>query len=514
MIVKQIDKKMIIAYDEWNGKVEKDNYYILAEVDFFDQFMKIKVFQPITEFVKCREYSGLKPEKFDVEQTIDVLNFGNNNNHEKKEFVQLYISTYSFIEKLIKEIVGYDLVCMPYGKYFPLMAQKKQRREKLTRILYKRIEKIYLNVLEGVDSLFRIDQLEKSFYAVSGRAIFLDFMYSLSNVKFFPDEYLRKDILKYRGASYAFVTAIRNDLGSFRNCCFPVPNMENGYIILSERWNWRDYLCPMYEFRTRGTNRFLDKFPGAIPLGFRLYWNTFRNPDRIYLMAHKIVQQYRASNIGRHIDPKIINIIERSTNKQIRQAIRTAGCPSLRKSTEILEAIRHIVIIDPPSDKCTFLGWAKHAMKVHEDKKRKSLEEKMEVYEGVDYVAPEFPILFDSKKITQLRSPRDILSEGCEMNHCVGSYVARVLSGKSYIFSISHENHRATAEINAKGDIVQVKGPHNSNNKAVEYGFSVFRKKMRELEANNKFSLPKPNKEIYDSIRKIEGARPVLALPY
>jgi hypothetical protein len=81
----------------------------------------------------------------------------------------------------------------------------------------------------------------------------------------------------------------------------------------------------------------------------------------------------------------------------------------------------------------------------------------------------------------ELHSNRDLLAEGKKQRHCVYSYVQQCVAGRSFIFSIrgstkafSHydengavvwnpldEQSRVTVEVNARGVIVQIRGPLN-----------------------------------------------------
>lgn len=52
--------------------------------------------------------------------------------------------------------------------------------------------------------------------------------------------------------------------------------------------------------------------------------------------------------------------------------------------------------------------------------------------------------------------------EGTQMAHCVGGYASNVKCGKSIIVSIKAWGHRATAEFDSSGNLVQIKGKANT----------------------------------------------------
>ena len=490
MIVKNIDnKKIIIAYDDWNGEISDDNYYIATEIDFADEYMTIRTFSSRSRY-STNEEDGTIQEYFVVDYT----------GHSKREYRCLYFSPRVLIGKVASCLAGYDLACMPYKRKFPLEHQKSARRSKLRRMLYRRLEKEYENILKNIAKKYRLDEIENNFYAIGGRTIFYQFVDCLSSVQIIPDEYLKKDIQKYRGAAYAFMDAIVGRLSTFRNKC-TFEERAGVSFVDSKKWNWRDFLCCIYWQRTRGTNKFLDSFPGNIPFGFFLGWNTDHNPSRIYLLAHRTI----CGNSSRNHEPTGISkeaiarikILERSSDDQIKKAVKIAGAVSLRKTNAILDALRHIFIIDPPSTKCTMVGWAKHAMREHQRNNERKLKDRLEKYRDIDILAPRFPVDFTESGIVQLRSPEEIIIEGVEMQHCVGFYVPNALSGKSYIFSAQHENERATIEIDSDGNIIQIKGVRNSKNKATQYARSVIEKKLAYLKSIEELSLPEPNMEVY-----------------
>lgn len=60
-----------------------------------------------------------------------------------------------------------------------------------------------------------------------------------------------------------------------------------------------------------------------------------------------------------------------------------------------------------------------------------------------------------------LCTPADLVSEGEELQHCVGTYVPAVESGKSVILSIRVLGHRSTVELTRDGRVLQHRGHQN-----------------------------------------------------
>lgn len=81
----------------------------------------------------------------------------------------------------------------------------------------------------------------------------------------------------------------------------------------------------------------------------------------------------------------------------------------------------------------------------------------------------------------QIVSSRELVVEGSNMRHCVGSYVNRCMSGNTFIFSLMYNGKRAlTVEIALNGDLVikQARGfanalPNGKQKNALDACFSV-----------------------------------------
>lgn len=76
---------------------------------------------------------------------------------------------------------------------------------------------------------------------------------------------------------------------------------------------------------------------------------------------------------------------------------------------------------------------------------------------------------FSNKQYSILapNTTKDLVYEGNVLNHCVASYVDRVISGKSKIFFIRKneelENPYVTCELDVMNNMVQIRGKYNSN---------------------------------------------------
>lgn len=74
-----------------------------------------------------------------------------------------------------------------------------------------------------------------------------------------------------------------------------------------------------------------------------------------------------------------------------------------------------------------------------------------------------------------LRTVADIADEGVRMNHCVATRAPGALAGESFLFHVERLGELATAEVDATGHIIEVRGPRNAMNRAVSWARRVLR---------------------------------------
>jgi hypothetical protein len=80
-----------------------------------------------------------------------------------------------------------------------------------------------------------------------------------------------------------------------------------------------------------------------------------------------------------------------------------------------------------------------------------------------------------------LATVAEIAEEGVVMNHCVATRAPRALAGQSFLFHVSRDGQGATAEVLESGEVVEVRGPHNTRNGAVGWARRVLRQWGRLL---------------------------------
>ena len=64
----------------------------------------------------------------------------------------------------------------------------------------------------------------------------------------------------------------------------------------------------------------------------------------------------------------------------------------------------------------------------------------------------------------------EVISEGMQMEHCVGSYALEATAGVSFLFHVELDGEHATVEVDSRGAVVDAAGPRNRCNVAAEHG--------------------------------------------
>ena len=284
MIIEKFDEnKIVFAYNEWNKKdVDDDNYYVIAYLELYPTRLVLKY--------RSAKISG-------DNRWGCVGNFEEDDEHKKIVFTvgrcidnidsNLYYSDHVIMDFVAKKIARYDMVCMPFKKRIWMDTAEAIRVKHIAKCSHKKFCKVYANTIEIANDLCRMDKYEKAFFSVGGKANYENFVSRNNDVV--PDFYLGKDILKYRAASLAFMNVAGNHSQNKIKISCPIGESHTR-IIMPTKWNWREHMVINVDHISSGTNRFLDRYPGCVPLNMKLAFNTSREPSRLFLIAQDVVR--------------------------------------------------------------------------------------------------------------------------------------------------------------------------------------------------------------------------------
>lgn len=196
------------------------------------------------------------------------------------------------------------------------------------------------------------------------------------------------------------------------------------------------------------------------------------------------------SNAG--MSKNYYKVIKNSTDDEIKKAVKMYFADNasndkkadLRRHRNVEWAIRYMLDYVAESDNVAninMIGLYKRAKQYHAELEREAQQRKInwqlehEEFLKKEVVLPPIELPKDPH-LSFLKTVKDIREEGEEMHHCVSGYANYALKGQSFLFHIDYNGELATAEVNTMGSVVQVRGPHNTENSATKYGEKVLHK--------------------------------------
>ena len=328
-------------------------------------------------------------------------------------------------------------------------------------------------------------------------------------------KYLVKDLIHFRAARCLLLTE-SYVTDEWSNISLQTVDWEN--------FQWKNEIASTEKFFVRKT---ISNYPKntpyhAIEIFHNLDVGYLSEPitSRIRFMAYDALSKSRAS-----VNENYYKVIKNSTDDEIKKAVRmyyddnNEKC-DLRKYKICQWVFSYMFDYIAKSDKVAninMIGLYKRAKQYHAELERE-MQENRRRYEldwllrNEDRKAKEAEFLKAKSKIPPIELPtnehvhflenvKEIKDEGELMHHCVGGYSEDAVKGRSYLFHIDYKGELATAEVNAYGNVVQVRGPHNKENSATKYGERILRewgKKFKDTVKIITDSVPQPCEYVYE----------------
>ena len=217
----------------------------------------------------------------------------------------------------------------------------------------------------------------------------------------------------------------------------------------------------------RALNRTLDRLPGKIaPLHLTaLPWIHLNRAyeNRTELLC--LLLSARMSRLGSL--PLNFHVFREARKEEIVQAIQLVG-RALHLNlgiarTSHLSMFCNYLVDYPHLHWGRIVGLAEAAIRYHRSLRQAELAPLMEDDGPVSH--PPIPIP-EVKGLRFLASKSEIIREGQQMEHCIGTYIPQALAGSSFLFHYDHGNEMASIEVNCCGKVRQSFGPGNSINSA------------------------------------------------
>ena len=376
-------------------------------------------------------------------------------------------------------MLGYKAPDRPNKKPDPYIIEQWAKKQ-TAKALSKRVKRQWLRLKEHVDP---------DILAVQNRIFSVTLLvpaYMLTELDFYKDKYIIRDIMKYRAAA-----AVAGKLNSHALGGSWSPTREDWQYLE----NWMGLYSPNGEAYP-ALRKTLMNLPNSFPPGpLQLIDNMFLPEaikDKWLLMAYATIAQ-RVSHYAYYADENMdeqirnnewlarwIPVLQRTTGEEVRAVMDylaplTEWWTGPRTWARLRQTMRYIIDYPDSVENISLMGAVRRAVEWHDTEYDRDLAERME-RTGYTLETPTSapPIeLPDNEHVTFLSVAGAVWEEGKEMKHCVGSYAQQAVKGSSYLFHVEYEEDIATVEVTYDGRVNQAYGPRNTTNKATKYGTQV-----------------------------------------
>lgn len=351
------------------------------------------------------------------------------------------------------------------------------------RALAKRIKGERLRLLEKANP--QVLAIQKAVFAASGKApleLFDPFLYE-------KNKYYLQDVIKFPAAAMTVLGAITSGHIGY----------VNKDVIVNNDWK-QLYVSRGKEVYTSLTKTLMN-LPGGIPVNIlamlpkvHLERPVYSRRELLFILgcvSHHDWQELdeRPFNVNGiqgyqvYAPQQIKHIIIHATEDEITRAAKKLGehmrTPlNLRKAYQVAQVSQYIMDAAPRlTHNGNLVGLMEKAIEYH----RQASWNDCGVPPDTLTAVPPIP-LPANKGITFLKDVREIVEEGINQHHCIGSYAKASVAGNYYLFHIVHKGQTASAQVDARyRSVTQCYGPHNSTNEASKWAKGILGKWAEKL---------------------------------
>lgn len=414
------------------------------------------------------------PDRVATEVRIAEDGVGFSVNDSGKSYSRNKISTCSFIEghkltqytsnNLMRGWVG-DPTKTINKSGNPPKKLKEWAVGRTSRALGKKIRAERLRLIEKADPT--IVAAQKSVFSAAGKVSSL-----VTDPNFFSrpsNHYYIKDIINYRAAA----------LASF--------SRSDYYHRGHDDWKLC-FTCEKNGGLYSSLTKTLMKLPGGIPVSVLAAFKNTKLKRPVYSRRELLFILTCANNynyLDNGINDSIDHIIQHASAEEITRAAKVleghlGGPIVLRKTAGIYQLSDYLMDAAPYLEhNGNVVGLTEKAIRWHRERDWNKATSGFPP--ETPMATPPIPLPTDPY-VTFLSTAQEVAIEGSEQGHCVATYIPKAKNGNCYLFSIKYKGTRATAELSNRGNILQIRGPHNSmNNEAITYGKKVLGKWGKEI---------------------------------
>ena len=221
--------------------------------------------------------------------------------------------------------------------------------------------------------------------------------------------------------------------------------------------------------------RTLMNLPGGIPCGLLLNLPQIHLKRPVFRRLELMVILLAAEQLN-HVNEKVFHFASEDRIRAAMQIVgRSIGCRFSTRLTRHIAEFVSVLAEYPELHHGNIVGLAEKVVKSNRDRAAKRIEKVIQAF-GQDVQLRRPPIALPEKSgIRLLETPAEICEEGIRMGHCVELLIHYAIEGDAFIFHVEKYGESATVHVNARGRVVQARGPLNESNRACNWATRILR---------------------------------------
>ncbi len=266
---------------------------------------------------------------------------------------------------------------------------------------------------------------------------------------------------------------LRDDAVKFQPCRVALAHVEDdhdddtpegAFAMVARLAQWRDLFAPDGRSR-RPLNATLTEFGEAASAnalwGLRRVALTRRAPSLLHVQVlGAIGADPRAPVMKDHA-----RVVENASTAELQAAVASAqearwGLPPAVQGPHALAELLALVVVRPGADV--------DALRLDVVLEAAALVLMARLPLSTKVAVPPIPPP-TVQGLRLLKTCREIVDEGLRMQHCVGLRRFDAVDGRAFIFHAADDRSEATVQVNARGCIVEARGPKNDDNQACQW---------------------------------------------
>ena len=346
---------------------------------------------------------------------------------------------------------------------------------KTRRAIGRRVHQQWQRLLESTDKT--ILAVQKRIFSATFGAAPISF-----DKRFYEEQYLVQDVIRFRAAAIAVREvvplhrqALKLNSSGCLNCepCleqFSFNEFDSRGLSLGLLKSWPDLFASGKAYPV--LRRTLTNLPGGVPGSLLVNLPRMRLRRTFYKRLELILALLAFDH--KQTNEKVFHFAtEGSIKKAMKIMSRASGVKLQTRRLRHIDVFISQLAEYPEVHRGNIVGLAKKTVRFFRDRVEGQVKKIMQSSDELRQVTLPPIALPQQKEIRFLNSADELLVEGVQMGHCVGTLVPDAMSGKSYFFHVLRNREHATVQVDEFGRVKQSRGPMNEVNATCKWGARV-----------------------------------------